>query len=119
MVERADCFPGTFLGIALRAAAAALVALCGACAAVDDPAGLSIVTQDKYDFMTCGEIVPAYKAQIAREKQLTELAAKAESTPGGVVVSYAAYRSELTQTRAMIAAATRGAQKNNCDLSKK
>jgi hypothetical protein len=115
MAERADCFSG----IALRAGAAALVALCGACSTVSDPAGFGMVTQDKYDFMPCVEIVPQRNALIAREKVLSELAAKAESAPGGVIVGYAAYRSELTQTRAMLVAATRGAQKNNCDLTKK
>jgi len=36
-----------------------LVALCGGCATVSDPAGFATVTQDKYDFMSCVEIVPA------------------------------------------------------------
>jgi hypothetical protein len=106
-------------GVASRIGAAALVALCGGCATVSDPAGFSIAAQDKFDFAPCVEIIGNRNAYIAREKQLTELIAKAETGPGGAIVSYTAYRSELTQTRALLAAANRGAQKNNCDLSKK
>jgi hypothetical protein len=107
------------VAVARRACAAALVALCGGCGTVSDPAGFSIVTQDKYDFQTCLEIVAAYNANIAREKELSGLAAKAETSPAGMLVSYAAYRSELTQTRALVVAVKRAAQKNNCDLNKK
>ncbi|MBV8837445.1 MAG: hypothetical protein JO000_12970 [Alphaproteobacteria bacterium] len=105
--------------VARRIAALSLVALCGACGTVSDPAGFSIVAQDRYDFMDCRDIVPNRNALIAREKTLADLAAKAESSPGGVIVSYSAYRSELTQTRALLVAANRAAQKNNCDLTKK
>jgi len=115
MVERVD----QVVGMLSRIGTAALVALCCGCATVSDPAGFSVVTQDKFDFMSCPEIVANRNGLIAREKQLAELAAKAETAPGGVLVSYTAYRSELTQTRAQIVAANRGAQKNNCDLSKK
>jgi hypothetical protein len=115
MVERGD----GLVSVVSRVGAAALVALCSACATVSDPAGFAVVAQDKYDFMSCPEIIPARNNLIAREKQLVELIAKAETAPGGVIISYASYRSELTQTRALLAAASRGAQKNNCDLSKK
>ena len=115
MVERVDRCVGTLA----RIGAAALVALCGGCGTVSDPAGFSVVSQDRYDFMSCPEIVGYRNGHIAREKQLSELAAKAETAPGGVIVSYTAYRSELTQVRALLAAANRAAQKNNCDLSKK
>ena len=47
-------------------------------------------------------------------KELSELAAKAEASPGGFIVSYSAYRSELAQVRGQLAAAERGAQKNEC-----
>ncbi|HMK79050.1 MAG TPA: hypothetical protein VK438_05340 [Xanthobacteraceae bacterium] len=108
-----------FVAVARRFGAVALLALCGGCGTVSDPAGYSVVAQDRYDFQTCEEIVRAYDGNSAREKELSALAAKAEASPGGIVVSYGAYRSELTQTRALIAAARRAAQKKNCDLSKK
>jgi len=115
MVAHAD---RTF-AVTRRIVALSVVALCGACSTVSDPAGLSIATQDRYDFMDCREIVTNRTTLIAREKTLADLAARAESSPGGVIVSYAAYRSELTQTRALLVAANRAVQKNNCDLSKK
>jgi hypothetical protein len=100
------------------AAAAALAALCG-CGSVSDPAGFSIATQDRYDFMTCAEIVGARKSNNDRVKQLTVLMEKAESSPGGFIVSAAAYRSELVQARALAAAAERAALMHNCDAPKK
>ena len=100
------------------ACAAAITGLCG-CAAVSDPAGFSIATQDRYDFMTCAQIVANRGANNARVKQLTELIEKAESSPGGFIVSATAYRSELVQARALAQAAERAARLNNCDAPKK
>ena len=100
-------------GIALLGAA------CVACTGVGDPAGFSVGAQDAYDFKTCPEIVAARTGMTAREKELTELVAKAETAPGGVIVSYTAYRSELTSVRAQREAAERGARMHNCDAPKK
>ena len=97
---------------------AALAGLCG-CAAVSDPAGFSVATQDRYDFMTCAEIIGNRNANNGRAKQLADLIEKAESSPGGFIVSAAAYRSELVQARALAAAAERAARLNNCDAPKK
>jgi hypothetical protein len=100
------------------AAAAALLTLCG-CGAMSDPAGFSIATQDRFDYMTCPEIIGQRNNYNARVKQLTELIDKAEASPGGFIVSAAAYRSELVQARALAAAAERAARINNCDAAKK
>ncbi len=91
-----------------------LAALCSACTAVSDPAAFAVVVQDKYDTMPCFEINNQRKGHAGREKELAELAAKAEASPGGAIVSYAAYRSELAQVRGQLAAAERAAQKNGC-----
>jgi len=104
---------------ARRIGALTLLALCGACGTVSDPAGYSAVTQDLFDFMDCRDIKGNYDGLVGREKTLADLAAKAETSASGVIVSYAAYRSELTMTRAKLVAVNRAAQKNNCDLSKK
>ena len=96
--------------------AAALV-LSG-CAEVSDPAGFGIVSQDRYDFMTCSEIIGNRNAHTARMKQLRESIEKAEASPGGFIVGAAAYRSEYVQARALAAAADRAAQKNKCDAPK-
>jgi len=104
--------------LARLAAATALSGLCG-CGSVSDPAGFSVATQDRYDFMTCKEIVGSRTSNNARVKQLTELMEKADSSPGGFIVSATAYRSELVQARALAAAAERAARLNNCDEAKK
>lgn len=92
----------------------AALALAG-CSAIEDPAGFSIVSQDRFDFMTCTEIINNRNGQQARMKQLGEWIEKAESSPGGFIVGAAAYRSEYVQARAMVAAADRAARKNNCE----
>lgn len=93
------------------------LALAG-CGSVSDPAGFSIVSQDRYDFMTCKDIINNRNAQNARMKQLGESIEKAEASPGGFIASAVAYRSEYVQARALAAAADRAAQKNNCDAPK-
>lgn len=88
------------------------------CSAVSDPAGFAIASQDRFDFMTCKEIIAQRGGQNNRMKQLAELIEKAEASPGGIIVSGAAYRSEYVQARALAAAADRAAQRNNCDAPK-
>jgi hypothetical protein len=100
--------------------ALALVALCAACAAaMEDPAGFTVVSQDKYDFMTCPEIIGNRNNLTARDKELNKLVEKANAEPGGIVVSALAYRSELVHNRAMMHAAERAAVKNSCDTKPK
>jgi hypothetical protein len=85
---------------------------------VSDPAGFSIVSQDRFDFLPCNEIINNRNAQTARMKQLGDLIEKAEASPGGFIVGAAAYRSEYVQTRALAAAAERAARLKNCDAPK-
>jgi hypothetical protein len=98
-------------------AALALAALAGC--STDLTSYSTIVTQDKYDFLTCAQIIGNRAGLMAREKELSDLVAKAESSPGGVIASFAAYRSDLAVTRANIVAVNRAAQKNGCDAPKK
>ncbi|MEJ0075540.1 MAG: hypothetical protein WDO17_08845 [Alphaproteobacteria bacterium] len=95
----------------------AVLALAG-CGSVSDPAGFSIVSQDRFDFMTCKQIVDQRNGQAGRMKQLAELMEKAEASPGGFIVSATAYRSEYVHSRALLAAADRAAKLNNCDAPK-
>jgi len=88
------------------------------CSAVSDPGGFAIATQDRYDFMTCKEIVAQRGAQNARMKELGDRIEKAETSPAGFIVGAAAYRSEYVQARALAAAAERAALRNNCDAPK-
>jgi hypothetical protein len=116
MAVHADC---SFRRAIALAGIALLGIACTACSSIGDPAGYSIVTQDAFDFKTCPEIIGARSGMIAREKELTDLAAKAESAPGGIIVSYTAYRSELTNVRAQREATERAARMHNCDALKK
>ena len=95
----------------------AAVAVAG-CSSVGDPAGFAIASQDRYDFMPCKDIIANRNAQTGRMKQLEAQIEKAEASPGGFIVSAAAYRSEYVQARALAAAAERAARKNNCDAPK-
>ena len=88
------------------------------CTAAGDPAAFGIVSQDRYDFMACKEIIANRNAQAVRMNQLAELIAKAESSPGGFIVSTAAYRSDYVHARGLVAAADRAARLNNCDAPK-
>jgi hypothetical protein len=88
------------------------------CGSVSDPAGFGIVSQDRYDFMACKEIINYRNSHTARMKQLADSIEKAEASPGGFIVGATAYRSEYVSARALLAAADRAAQKNNCDAPK-
>jgi hypothetical protein len=105
------------LSAAARALGALAAAACVAACATETP-GYAIVTQDKYDFMNCREIVGHRNVLTTRERELSALAAKAEAAPGGIIASTLAYRSELNTTRALLFAADRAARKNNCDAPK-
>jgi hypothetical protein len=95
----------------------AALALAG-CGAMSDPAGFSIVSQDRYDFLPCRDILAQHNIQSYRLKQLSDGIEKAEASPGGFIVGAAAYRSEYVHVRALVAAAERAARKNNCELPK-
>ena len=85
---------------------------------MSDPAAFAFAVQDKYDTLPCKDVAAERAGLVSREKELGELAAKAESSPGGFIVSYTAYRSELAQVRGQLAAANRSLQKNGCDPPK-
>ena len=95
-----------------------LAALCAACSTVGDPAAFAVTVQDRYDTLPCKEVAAQRLSYMNREKELAELAAKAEASPGGFIVSYSAYRSELAQVRGHIAATNRSLRINGCDPPK-
>ena len=100
------------------AAAFVLAAACAACAGVSDPVGLASVTQDKFDYSNCQEILANRTMYTNRTRELQDLVSKAESSPGGMLVGYTAYRSELVNSRAQLAAAERAARLKNCAAGK-
>jgi hypothetical protein len=100
------------------AAVFTLAAGCAACAGIGDPVGFVNVTQDKFDASTCPEILGNRTILANRVRELEGLLAKAESSPGGMVVGYTAYRGELINARAQHEAAERAARLKNCDAGK-
>jgi hypothetical protein len=100
---------------AALAGAIALASLAAGCGSFGDPAGYAVVTQDKFDFMTCPEIVGQRTGLLGREKQLAGLLEKAETGTGGVIVGALAYRSELGSVRTQLAVANRAVQQKGCD----
>ena len=82
-----------------------------------DP-GYSVVTQDRFDFMECPEIIGHRGSWTVREKQLSDWVEKAESSPGGFIVSATAYRSELMQARTLLRLVQQAAQQKGCDAKK-
>jgi len=99
------------------AGALAFATSCAACAGGFDP-GYAVVTQDKFDFMECPELIGHRNNWTAREKELTNLVAKAESSPGGIIASVTAYRSELAQARTNLRLVQEAAQRKGCDAKK-
>ena len=95
-----------------------LAALCAACGTVSDPGAFATVVHDKYDTMPCFEINNQRKGLSGRVKDLSELAAKAEASPGGIIVSAAAYRTELAAARTNLRLVQQAAQQKGCDAKK-
>lgn len=94
------------------------LALAG-CASIDLSADTAAVTNDKFVSWDCPDILSQRKAHQAREKQLLDLIAKADSAPGGFIVSTGVYRSELLQAQGLVRAANRAAREKQCDLPPK
>jgi hypothetical protein len=96
--------------------ALALAALSVSCAG--DIAGYALVTQDKYDFMECKEIVTNRTGLLAREKQLAALIEKAEASPGGIIISAGSYRSEMISVQTSLRVLNKAAQQKGCEPAK-
>lgn len=109
-----------FLWNTLRPALALVLTLLSAgCGSIGDPVGLALVTQDRFDFMACKEIIGQRATWTNKEKELTGLMEKAESSPGGFIVGAAAYRSEFVQARAQARLAEKAAREKGCDTPPK
>ncbi|MEA2878868.1 MAG: hypothetical protein QOF14_4064 [Hyphomicrobiales bacterium] len=100
------------------AGAFALAGLAAGCGSFGDPTGYAVVMQDKFDFMTCPEIVGHHAGLVNREKQLVDLVEKAETGVGGFLVGALAYRSELGTVRTQLTVANRAVQAKGCDVKK-
>ena len=85
----------------------------GGCAAAE----FALVTQDKYDFVTCKEAIGARAAAANVVKTTTERMEKNDGI-GGAIANTVAYRSELVMARGRLAAAERAIAMNRCEPSR-
>jgi hypothetical protein len=113
MAARAVSAVSRVQGIA-RAFGLACVSLLAACGTVENVGSYTIVLQDRYAYSTCTEIANMRAHYTARVKELTDLVNKAESAPGGFIVSGMSYRSELAQARAHVQFAAKAEREKNC-----
>jgi hypothetical protein len=95
----------------------AMLAPAGGCGSLGDNAASMIVAPGKYEYYSCEQLNTAGRPLIERERELTELNAKAVSGgPGGEFVGALAYRSELTQTRGQLKQIADVSARKNCSL---
>ncbi|RAI37686.1 hypothetical protein CH338_15340, partial [Rhodoplanes elegans] len=110
-VPRIPCVPRILRAARLRDAARAVrlslarwtlvvaVPLLGGCAQNLD-LGILYAAPGKYDYLRCEDLPGRLAGAIGREKQLSDLIARANQEPSGAVVSSAAYSADLAQARA-------------------
>lgn len=97
-----------------RVAAVAMAALSLAGCGVPDVGSYAFVLQDRYVYMNCTELAGQRTRWTNRQKELAGLIEKAESTPGGFLVSAASYRTELVQARAHLKFVLQTQQQKGC-----
>lgn len=102
------------------AATVALLALalsgCGG-GSTEDKVGRLMDAPDKFFLFTCEQLEIKAKAALARQKELQQLMAKAETTADGRVVSALAYRSQYTEAVADLNEARRAYAEKDCKPS--
>lgn len=100
--------------------AGALALGLAACGSVNDPredkVGAFLVAPGKYQLYDCQQLAQAAAPYFVREKELREVRTKAESGPGGELISSLAYGSEYGQVRGNIDELRREAAEKKCDL---
>ncbi len=80
-------------------AALPVLALLAGCGSLSEQFGGSVwVTPGKYAYHSCKHLVPAERAQAARQKELEELMARAAQGTGGQAIGQMVYRTEYQQT---------------------
>lgn len=62
--------------------------------------GILYAAPGKYDYLRCEDLQPRLAASLKREKELSDLMARANQEAGGAVVNVVAYSADLAQVRA-------------------
>lgn len=101
------------------AAMAGLALTLAACGSVNDPRedklGNFLVAPGKYQLYDCAQLAQAATSYISREQELREVKAKAESAPGGQVISSLAYNAEYGQVRGNLDELRRETTEKKCE----
>lgn len=92
-----------------------LLAACGTTDQREDRLGKFLVAPGKYRIYDCEQLGRVAAGYIARERELREAKAKAESGPGGELVSALAYSGEYGQVRGNIDELRREMTEKKCD----
>jgi hypothetical protein len=99
--------------------AAGFLFFLAACGSVNDPRedklGNFLVAPGKYHLYDCQQLAQVSKGYIDREKELREARAKAETAPGGELVSSLAYGGEHGQVKGNIDELRREVVEKKCD----
>jgi len=98
------------------AAAVALLALAlaGCGGSTEDKIGRLMVAPEKFYLFSCPQLEAVANGAVARQKQLQQLMAKAETTVDGRVVSALAYQSQYTEAGADLYEARRASAAKDC-----
>jgi hypothetical protein len=96
-------------------AAGAMLAL-SACTMSDDKLSTFLVAPDKYVLYTCKEIAAQAKVNLARQKELEGLMARANTDAGGRIVSSVAYQPDYLTARGEMNDLKDAAIAKHCDF---
>jgi len=107
------CFPSAGWRTALLAAAASVLAGCGASG---DP-GAVLIDPGRYDAYHCNELAARWKVLAARETELRGLMDKASEGGGGFVIGSLAYRTDYDAARSDEKLLLRIAAEKNCGFN--
>ena len=80
-------------------AGAACAIMVGACGLMGENASGALVAPGKYDYYSCEQLSTSARILNDRERELSELTARAAQGPGGEFVGAVAYKTELIQAR--------------------
>jgi hypothetical protein len=89
----------------------------GGCAMSEDTVANLLVAPGAYEFYTCPQLVSNAASLRARQAELEQLMAKAETDAGGKVMSSMSYRPEYLRARGELRSVEATAREKQCDLT--
>jgi hypothetical protein len=98
---------------------ALLLALVGGCGLLGDNSMRAFVSPGKFDYHNCDQLAEVGRSVTARERELTELMARAAQGPGGEFVGRVTYHTELMQARGQLKQINDVSVRKNCTSQSK